>query len=264
MLYRGSVLVMVVCVVACTTSPLGRTQLKFFPPGEVVAMGAAAFDKIKAETPQSRDPRLNRYVRCVTQALTAELPGHRGQPDWEVVLFAEDAANAFALPGGKIGVYTGMLRVAENQDQLATVIAHEIAHILAEHPNERLSTVYATQVGLQQLVRIVSGAPSPGQQQLLALLGVGAQVGVVLPFSRAQEREADLLGVELMARAGFDPRQSLQLWQRMSQAGGPRPPEFLSTHPSSETRMADLEARLPAVLPLYEQARAQGRRPQCS
>jgi predicted Zn-dependent protease len=263
-MHYGLICLVILLLAACATSPLGRSQLRLFPPGEIAAMGATAFDKLKAETPQSRDPRVNRYVRCVADAITSDLRATQGQTAWEVVVFADDSANAFALPGGKVGVYTGLLRVAVNQDQLATVIGHEVAHVLADHPNERISTMYATQLGLQQVVSILGGASSPGQQQLMGLLGVGAQVGVILPFSRTQEREADLLGLDLMARAGFDPRQSLELWQRMAQAGGARPPEFLSTHPSSETRMKDLSERLPTVMPLYEQARAQGKRPNCS
>jgi predicted Zn-dependent protease len=257
-------LVLLLFLASCATSPLGRKQLRLFPEAEMVAMGIAAFDKIKAETPLSRDLQLNRYVQCVTTAITAELRNAAGQAAWEVLVFEDDAANAFALPGGKIGVYKGLLKVAANQDQLATVIGHEIAHVLADHSNERISTAYVTQTGIQQLVQIIGGDASPGQQRLLALLGVGAHVGIELPFGRTQEREADVLGLELMAQAGFDPRQSLHLWQRMSQTDGARPPEFLSTHPSHETRMSDLNEHMPEAVALYERARAQGKQPRCS
>ena len=153
--------------------------------------------------------------------------------------------------------------MARNQDQLATVLGHEVAHVLAEHGNERVSTAFAAQAGVD-LVGKISGSATPTQQQLLGLLGLGAQVGVLLPFSRAQESEADSLGLDLMARAGFDPRESIQLWKNMSDAGGGQPPEFLSTHPSHGTRIEDLTARMPDARVLSEQARAQGRRPACS
>jgi predicted Zn-dependent protease len=180
-----------------------------------------------------------------------------------VTLFEEPSPNAFALPGGKIGVHTGLLTVASNQSQLATVLGHEVAHVLAEHGNERISTAYATQTGLS-VVESISGAPSPTKSQLLGLLGVGAQVGVLLPFGRAQEREADQLGLDLMARAGFDPTQSVALWRNMAKAGGGEPPEFMSTHPSHGTRIQDLEARMPGAVLLETGARERGRRPRCS
>jgi predicted Zn-dependent protease len=181
---------------------------------------------------------------------------------WEVVVFEEESANAFALPGGKIGVHTGLLDVATNQHQLATVLGHEVAHVLAEHGNERVSTQLATQGGLE-LIQAISGPASPTKNAALAALGLGAQVGVLLPFSRAQESEADTIGLELMARAGFDPRQGPVLWENMSRQGG-QPPEFLSTHPSGDTRIRSLEAQVPEVMPVYERARSAGRRPSCS
>ena len=153
--------------------------------------------------------------------------------------------------------------MARSQDQLATVLGHEVAHVLAEHGNERVSTAFAAQTGVD-LVAAISGSSTPEQQQLLGLLGLGAQVGVLLPFSRAQESEADSLGLDLMARAGFEPRESIQLWKNMSEAGGGQPPEFLSTHPSHGSRIQSLEARMSGARALSEQARAQGRHPACS
>lgn len=248
-------------VAACSTSPLGRNQLILFPSGEMAQMGAAAFQDIQQQTPVSKDPRVNRYVTCVSEHIIRALPN--GDPDdWEVRVFDEGSANAFALPGGKIGVHTGLLDVAENQDQLATVIGHEVAHVLANHSNERVSTNFVTQSGLQ-LAQLAVGADTPMKQQLFGLLGVGAQVGVILPFSRAQEAEADLVGLELMAKAGFDPRESVKLWQNMQAQGGERPPEFLSTHPSSERRINELNARVRDYMPLSLEARNAGRVPDC-
>jgi predicted Zn-dependent protease len=248
-------------VVACSTSPMGRNQLILFPEAEISQMGIAAFNDIQQQTPVSRDAKTNAYVRCVADHILRAMPG-TNPADWDVKVFDDEAVNAFALPGRKIGVYTGLLKIAENQDQLATVIGHEIAHVTARHSNERVSTTFVTQSGLQ-LAQIAAGTNTPMKQQLFGLLGVGAQVGVLLPFNRAQEAEADLVGLDLMARAGFDPRESVRLWQNMQAQGGARQPEFLSTHPSSDTRIRELNARMREYLPLSNQARSQGRVPDC-
>ena len=261
--YVSVTLIVLAFLSACATSPLGRRQLRLFPASEVDAMGVAAFAKLKKETPAAKSGKVNRYVRCVAHAITAALPGTGGPGSWEVVVFQDDAVNAFALPGGKIGVYTGLLKVAQNQHQLATVLGHEVAHVLANHSNERVSTAYATQAGVQQMAKIFSGASAATQERALAVLGVGTQFGVALPFGRTQESEADIIGIDLMARAGFNPRQSIQLWKRMDEAGGPRPPEFLSTHPSPQTRIEDLRKRMSTALPLYEKARLAGKKPRC-
>jgi predicted Zn-dependent protease len=179
-----------------------------------------------------------------------------------VVVFNDKAANAFALPGGKIGVYTGLLQVAQTQDQLAAVIGHEVAHVTAQHANERVSTAFAAEAGLN-VVDAIYGGTSSGRNAM-ALLGLGTQVGVLMPFGRAQESEADLLGLDLMARVGFDPREAVTLWQNMARSGGGAPPEFLSTHPSHATRIEDLQKRMPEALKLYDAARVAGRKPKCS
>ncbi len=248
-------------VAACSTSPTGRSQLILFPDTEVNQMGAAAFTELKRETPQATDATINNYVRCVADAITDVLPTGQ-KAGWEVAVFNRDEVNAFALPGRKIGVYAGMLGVANNQHRLAAVIGHEVAHVLARHSNERLSTAYATEAGLNVLGTI-SGGEGAARNQVFAVLGVGAQVGVLLPFGRAQESEADNIGVDLMARAGFDPRESIELWREMSRQGGGKPPQILSTHPSDQTRIANLTALMNRMMPLYEQARAAGRRPDC-
>lgn len=243
----------------CATTPLGRRQLILVSDAQVAQMGATAFQEMQRKIPRSRSAKLNAYVECVARSITAEVREGSRPASWEVVVFDEDEVNAFALPGGKIGVYRGLLEVAQNQDQLATVIGHEIAHVLARHSAERVSTALATQTGLA--VVGATGAVSP---QTLGLLGLGAQVGIELPFSRTQETESDMLGLDLMARAGFDPRASVELWQRMAKAGGgKKPPELLSTHPADSTRIENLRRRLPAAIELQEQARAQGKNPRC-
>jgi predicted Zn-dependent protease len=254
---------LLLAAIACATSPLGRSQLKLFPDTEMAAMGIAAYEQLKTELPASTNEAQVRYVRCVADAITAELAPELGPGQWEVTLFEDPTANAFALPGGKIGVHTGLLAVATNQDQLATVIGHEVAHVIAGHANERVSAEYATRAGMQ-IAQTLAGAMGPAQQQLMGLLGVGAQVGVLLPFSRAQENEADLLGLDLMAPAGFDPRASVPLWENMSVSGGEQPPELLSTHPANASRIHALGQRIPEVMPAFEKAVAAGKRPRCS
>jgi len=260
---RGLVLMLAAGLAACATSPLGRDQLILFPDDQVAQMGVTAYQELKNSTPLTKDREVSSYVNCVADALTRALVDGADQPqEWEVSVFADDQVNAFALPGGKIGVYQGLLSVAENQHQLATVIGHEIAHVLARHSNERISTQYATSTGLE-LASVLAGQATPVKQTLFGLLGVGAQVGVLLPFGRKQETEADLLGLELMARAGFDPEQSVPLWENMIASGGESPPEFLSTHPSGESRIRALQQTMPTAVPLFEQARSGGVRPEC-
>ena len=250
---------LVIC--ACATSPLGRNQLVLFPDSEMSQMGASAFQDIKQQTPVASGAKVNSYVDCVARNIISAMPN--GRPDqWEIRVFDKDEANAFALPGRKIGVYTGILDVAKNQDQLATVLGHEVAHVLSNHANERVSTNFVTQSGLQ-LAEIAVGANTPMKQQLFGLLGLGAQVGVLLPFSRTQEAEADLVGLDLMAKAGFDPRESVKLWQNMEAQGGEKPPEFLSTHPSSDRRISELQNRMSRAMQLSSQARSAGHVPDC-
>jgi predicted Zn-dependent protease len=256
------IFLVVLLVAACGTSPLGRNQLLLFPESEMAQMGAAAFQDIQSKQKVSRDSTTNNYVRCVADHIIRAMPG--GNPSqWEVKVFDDESANAFALPGRKIGVHTGLLAVAENQSQLATVIGHEIAHVLAKHSNERVSTSQITQAGLQ-LAQVAAGADTAMKQQLFGLLGVGAQVGVLLPFGRAQEAEADLMGLDLMASAGFDPRESVRLWQNMqAKEDGARPPEFLSTHPSSDRRISEMNARMNQYMQISNRARTEGRNPEC-
>ncbi|WP_040297307.1 M48 family metallopeptidase [Alcanivorax hongdengensis] len=251
---------LVVVLSACATSPLGRQQFLLMPEDQMDEMGVAAYDQMKQEKPVSNNAQETRYVRCVANAITSVLDEKQ---TWEVNLFQDDSANAFALPGGKIGVNTGLLKVARTQDQLAAVLGHEVGHVLAHHSNERMSLQYATQSGMQ-LLSAVTGQDSALKQGLFAALGVGTQYGITLPFSRKHEAEADIIGLQLMAKAGFDPHQAINLWQNMSAANGQEPPEFMSTHPSNSTRISGLKARMSEVEPLYQQARASGRSPQCS
>lgn len=253
----------VLALVACEESPTGRKQVTLIPDGQMAQIGERAFRDLVRGQPMVSDPRARDYVSCVTRALVDALPpGHEGYR-WSVALLADRTPNAFALPGGKIGVNAGMLGVARTPDQLAAVIAHEIGHVIADHGNERLTQELAVKGGLM-LADLLAEEPGGTEHQVLrGALGIGARYGLLLPYSRAHEREADILGLELMARAGFDPRGSLDLWRNMAQAGGGQPLEFLSTHPSHETRQDELAAAMEGALSVYREARAQGRRPDC-
>ncbi len=250
---------------ATTTSPTGRTQyVGAVSQQQLNQLGAKAFAEVKAKQPQSRDSRQTGYVRCVVNALVSELPGQWRSSGWETAVFVNDEPNAFALPGGKVGVYTGIFKVARNQDQLATVIAHEIGHVVSRHHDERI-TRQAGASGALQLLGAALGSQYGQDAANAAVQGGGilAQTGFLLPGSRAQESEADVVGQQLMAKAGFDPRQAVNLWQNMVVAGGSRPPQWLSTHPDPQSRLGELRNRAAGLMPVYEQARASGRTPKC-
>lgn len=249
---------------ATTTSPTGRTQyVGAVSQAQLDQMGAQAFAEAKAKTPQSRDPRQVAYVRCVVDALVRELPAG-AQTGWETAVFVDKEPNAFALPGGKVGVNTGIFTVAKNQDQLAAVIGHEIGHVISHHHDERITRQLGAQVGLGVVGSLVGGRYGQGAAQTTEQLGgVAAQGLFLLPNSREQETEADIVGQQLMARAGFDPRAAVNLWQNMIAAGGSRPPQWLSTHPDPRARIGELQRRAEALVPTYQQARAAGRSPRC-
>jgi predicted Zn-dependent protease len=258
-LHKAALYLTSISLVACTASPTGRKQVLLFSDQEMSSLGAQSFEEMKKNIAIEKDEKINAYVQCVANAVTDSVPKN-GFSQWEVVVFKSDDINAFALPGGKIGVYTGLLNVAKNQDQLATVIGHEVAHVLAEHGNERMSQAQLTNAGLQ-LTNIAIGASEYSQYQQITMsaLGLGVQYGVTLPYGRHQESEADIVGLELMANAGFDPKQSINLWQNMSAASnGAQVPELLSTHPSHQTRIADLTAKTATLTPYS------GHKPNCS
>lgn len=246
----------------CETTPTGRTQLQLFPDSQVAQMGDAAFAQLRRTERTVTGTSSSRFVQCVARAVTAVVPPPVGGGTWDVTVFEDDAVNAFALPGGHIGVNTGLLRAARTPAQLAAVIGHEVAHVQAEHSNARLSTQFATDAGLA-LVQALGQGTAVESRQAMALLGLGAQVGVLLPFGRAQETEADELGLRYMADAGFDPAAAPQLWRQMAQAGGASGPALLSTHPTNEQRIDALQDALPQAQVRYRQARAAGRRPGC-
>lgn len=223
-------------------------------------MGEKAFLDLKSKEPARGEAGTNAYVDCVARAV---LRGAGADPSkWEVVVFDSDEVNAFALPGRKIGVYTGLLAVAKAPEQLAAVLGHEVAHVTQRHGNERVSQAFVAEGGLAA-ASVALGGEGPKHDLALAALGIGAQVGALMPFGRTQESEADVIGLDYMARAGFDPRGAVELWKNMSGASGDAMPEFLSTHPSHDTRIENLEGRMLPALGTYRDVRANGVVPRC-
>ncbi|MCH8502511.1 MAG: M48 family metallopeptidase [Aliidiomarina sp.] len=258
-----TVMVTVIVIAACTTSPTGRKQLNFFSGSALNSMGAEAFAQIKQEEKVSSDPELNQYAQCIADAIIEVLPQEYSHIEWEVVVFESATINAFALPGGFIGFYTGILKLAENEHQVAAVMGHEIGHVMADHSSERLSTNLLISAGLLA-ADIATSDRSAGQRaMIMAGLGITSQLAVALPYSRRHESEADEIGLDLMARAGFQPDQAPRLWELMAQAGGGGTPELLSTHPSPDSRIRDLTNQIPQVMPYYEERARQGRLTRC-
>ncbi len=261
-------LTIAVSITGCETNPYtGRKQLLMTSIGQEMQMGAQAYNQVKSD-PQmrpSQDPREVEPVkrvaaRIVEAAKRSKYAEMAKQFQWEVTVIKDDkTANAFALPGGKMAVYTGIFPMAKTEAGLAAVMGHEVVHALARHGAERMSQGQVTNTLLQvagAAIGMSGGNPMLGQATMAAL-GAGAQVGVLLPFSRKHESEADYVGILLAAEAGYDPREAVALWERMGQAtGGGGPAEFLSTHPSHDTRIEQLKEWMPEALAIY-QKRAQ-------
>jgi len=258
-----SVCFILLALSACSTSSTGRKQVSLYSNAELNHMGITSFDKMKKEIPISKDQATNDFVLCVADAITANVSESAHQGEWEVVVFDSAQVNAFALPGGKIGVYTGILQVTENQDQLAAIIGHEVGHVIEHHSNERLSANKMSNVGMA-VATIALGASDIDNKGLwVAGLGIGIQYGVIMPYSRSHESEADIVGQDLMARSGFAPQASVHLWQNMSKLNKNSPPEFMSTHPSNETRITQLNKHLTLSQPYYLAEVNGGNAPQC-
>lgn len=240
-------LILVVFLASCATGQTG-IGLDLVPPEQVRQMGLDSWQAIRAETPPSDNPQYQRRVQGVADRV---LRGAGKDPRaWEVEVFKGADANAFALPGNKIGVFEGMLGMADTDDMLAAVIGHEIAHNDANHASQRLSSQIAARAGLD-IAASALGTSNLGSQELIAtVLGAGVQYGLILPYSRNQELEADRLGLNSMARAGYDPRGAIALWRKMGAQGG-QPPAFLSTHPAPQQRIEQLQAMLPEAMALY-------------
>lgn len=234
----------------CSTVPVtGRSQLNLVSSSEEMQLGLSSFDELKKETPISKDAALNEMVQRVGKRIAAVAGKDMPDAQWEFVVFDSKEANAFCLPGGKVGVYTGILPITKDDNGLATVIGHEVAHAVAHHGAERMTQAMGLQ-GVGQLTGALVGSSKFSQYQdlYMSLYGVGSQVAVELPHSRAQESEADHIGLIYMARAGYDPKEAVTFWQRFSdynkqQGGGGTSflSKFLSTHPVDEVRIEQLK-----------------------
>ncbi len=261
----GVAIILLLASCATTTSPTGRRQVVGgVSQQQLDQLGAQAFAETKAKQTPSQDGKQNAYVQCVVNALVAELPAQYRNVRWETVLFVEKEPNAFALPGGKVGVNSGIFTVAKNQDQLAAVIGHEIGHVISRHHEERITRQQNTQIGLGVLGALAGSAYGENAASAVNQFGsIGAQGLILLPGSRTQESEADVVGQRLMAQAGFDPAQAMNLWQNMMEANSARPPQWLSTHPDPTNRIRELQRDAPALEPVYRQARQAGKTPHC-
>jgi len=251
---RSALLTMILAgVIACTTVPVtGRRQLLLLSEGEELQMGLSAYQEVLKKARLSSDPAATEQVRRVGRRIAAATG--RTDYQWEWSLLEDKQANAFCLPGGKVAVYTGILPITRDDAGLAAVLGHETAHAIARHGGERVSQGLLVQVGLAATQVALARSDPAMVQQVTALLGAGTTVGLLLPWSRTQESEADHLGLIFMAKAGYDPHAARDLWVRMAEAakGSARPPEFLSTHPAEETRIRQIEGWLPEALQYYQ------------
>jgi predicted Zn-dependent protease len=232
---------------SCDQVDVGWLARTLVPPETEAELGHQAFRQIMSQTPVAQDPGLHEYVTRIGERIVQA--SDSPYPDWQFVVFEGDQANAFALPGGRVGVFTGMLQVAANEDQLATVLGHEIGHVNARHGAERIVTEHFIALALRLAATLLALGDAQIPPDLLVALGAtAADLGIVRPFSRTQELEADALGLEYMAKAGYDPTEAIAFWRRMQQlAGNGGPPLFLATHPSNAQRIEELLEQLPEV-----------------
>jgi predicted Zn-dependent protease len=236
---------------ACQTVPLtGRQQLILVSTEEELSLGEEAYKKTLKESTLSTDPAATAMVRRVGDRIAKA--ANRPDFKWEFNLVEDKTPNAFCLPGGKVVFFTGILSFTKDETGLAVVMGHEVAHALARHGAERMSAGLLTDLAGQTAGAIFGGGNPETAKQVEQAFGIGSGVGVMLPFSRHQESEADKIGLLLMAQAGYDPREATEFWKRMGQGSNGAPPEFLSTHPSDETRIKRIEGWMPDALKIYQ------------
>lgn len=248
--------VCLLCVLpACTTvQETGRKQLILMSSAEEASLGAQAFQQIKQQEKISTDPQVNARIQRIGKRIAAAVGRELPEARWEFVVFESDQLNAFALPGGKVGFYTGLIKLAGSDDEIAVVMGHEVAHVTSRHGAERQSQ--ALLIGLGGAAVGIGTRDSENQEYYLLAYGLGTTLGS-LAYSREHETEADVVGLRFAAAAGYDPRAAASFWKKMAaKESGGRPPKFLSTHPPSEERIANLERLAPGLMPVYEQARA--------
>ena len=258
-------LVGLICMVAgCSEVGItGRRQLNFVPDSIINSMSLQQYSTFISENKVSGDTQKNEMVqRCGSRIHKAVDEYCRKYCDedpfagyeWEFNLVEDDAVNAFAMPGGKVVVYTGLLPVAEGETGLAVVMGHEIAHVFADHGAERMSQNLLVQVGQVALSQALKEKPEETKNLFISSYGLGTQVALMLPFSRLHEKEADRLGLIFMAMAGYDPHEAVTFWERMAakKEGSSQPPEILSTHPADATRIRNLKELMPEAMEYYQ------------
>jgi len=247
------------------TGLVASTAANAVSDAEMEAEAAKEFARLKASAPLTTDRETIDYISCVANAVVMSLEPPDSDMNWEMAILETNELNAFVMPGGKIVIFEGILRAARDQHQLAAVIGHEIAHVTSEHTKSKLlQGGKGMQIGIQVAAVLLGGGNYGATYTAQEMLNQGAMYGIMLPYKRGQETEADVVGLEYMAKAGFDPRAAVPLWQNMAEeAGGERPAEFVSTHPSSENRIESLISQWTDVLPLYNQAHEEGRIPDC-
>ncbi len=249
-------------VTACASVPItGRQQLQLVPTGTLLSMSNQQYSEFLDQHELSDDEEQVQMVKDVGNKIAAAVEQYLVEEgleeeienyDWEFHLVEDEAVNAFAMPGGKVVIFTGIMPVAENENGLAVIMGHEIAHVVANHGNERMSQGLLTQFGGIALATALRDYPATTQSLFMAAYGAGAQIGVLLPYSRLHESEADHLGLIFMAIAGYDPREAPRFWERMSaKKQNAAPPEFLSTHPADQRRIENLEELLPEAMEYY-------------
>lgn len=237
----------------CHSAPMtGRKQLLFMPETQEVNLGAEAYQEVLEEEPKSSDVRLTQMVERVGSRIAEQ--SDRSDFAWEFSVIASPNQNAFCLPGGKVAIYEGIMPICQDEAGLAVVMSHEVAHALARHGGERMSQSFAVDQTKQAVNFITRKQDQTKRDLLMKAYGVGTQYGVLLPYSRKQESEADHIGMMLMAQAGYDPNAAPPFWDRFSKVGGEKPPEFMSTHPADERRAQALTALLPEAVEQYTSA----------
>ncbi|MBI4659371.1 MAG: M48 family metallopeptidase [Verrucomicrobia bacterium] len=241
----------------CSTVPItGRQQLNLISPGQEMQLGLSSFEQMKKEVPVSRDAAANALVQRVGQRIAAAAANHLPNAQWEFVVFQSKEANAFCLPGGKIGVYTGILPITKDEAGLATVLGHEVAHASAHHGAERMSEALLANLGGQLLGIGLSKSDPKTQAAMATVYGLGSQLGVALPHSRNNESEADAMGLIYMARAGYNPEAAVAFWERFAEAtrAGDTGLWFLRTHPVTTDRIQHIKELLPRAKAEFKSA----------
>lgn len=248
-----SYIAIIALTVSCVTVPdSNRRAMQFIPDSQMNSMGEQAWADILKKEKRSKDKKMTKKVVEIGRRI-AKASGAKFK--WEFALIdAPKVMNAFCLPGGKIAVYTGILKVAKNNAGLAAILGHEVAHAVAKHSAERMSQAVIVQFGMAALDELTTN--SKYKPLIMGSLGLGAQFGIMMPFSRMHESEADQIGLKYMSKAGYDPKEAPALWKRMTK-GGRGVPEFLSTHPAPNARAEALKGQISDVLPLYNKSNKQ-------